>query len=261
MIKIKYLESFGLTEKEALVYFELLKSDVMSGIEISRETKLKKATVYVVLESLKAKKLVKEVKVGKRIHFMSESPEVLRKVLDEKQADLDHQYKKIDEIIFELKSTERKIGQRPIVKFYEGKESVKQSIHEFVSQVGYSPGNDYGIYSYDHSEKTFTKQDIDEIDVRRIRNNIKFKALYSGSTKFIPSHGDRELIKIAQDKFPIDADISIYGNEVLIHTFGKTIFGISISSAEFANTMKSLIEYVFSLRMGDRVGGNDEELV
>ncbi len=246
MHKEKYLESLGLSEKEAVVYLELLRSDVMSGIELSRETGLKKPTVYVILGSLIAKDLIKEVAVGKRMHYMAEPPEVLRKILDEEKAELDHQYAKINEFIFELKSIDRKPGQRPVVKFYEGKEAVKKSIHEFVSQVGYSPGDDYGIYSYDHAMKTFTKQDIEEIDRRRIRNNVKFKAIYSGNAKYLPSGENRELIKVAQDRFPLETDISVYGDEVLIHMYAKTVFGVSIKNPEFANTMKSLIEYIFS---------------
>jgi sugar-specific transcriptional regulator TrmB len=248
MIKVKYLESLGLSEKEALVYLELLKSDVVSGIELSRETNLKKPTVYVILECLKKRNLIKEIRVGKRIHYMAESPDVLVEILDKQQDELDQKYKKAKEIIFELKSVERKPGQRPLVKFYEGKEAVKESISEFVSQVGFSPGNDYGIYAYDHAERTFTKSDIAEIDRRRIENNIKFKAIYSGNTKFLPSTENRELIKVAQDRFPLETDISIYGDEVLIHIYAKTVFGISIKNLEFSNTMKSLIEYVFSCK-------------
>lgn len=246
MIRLKYLEYLGLSEKEAAVYLELLKSDVLSGMELCRETGLKKPTVYVVLESLKTKKLVKEVKVGKRIHFMAESPDVFKEMLDKKQFELDKQIKKVKEIVFELKSVERKVGERPIVKFFEGKESTKEAMREFVSQVGYSPGADYGVYSYDHAERIFSKQDIEEMDKRRIENNVKFKAIYSGNNKFIAGRDNQELIKIAQDRFPLETDISIYGDEVLIHILGKDVFGISIKNKEFSTTMKSLLEYIFS---------------
>lgn len=248
MIRLKYLEYLGLSEKEALVYFELLKSNVLSGIELSRETGLKKPTVYVILDSLMQKKMIKEVSVGKRVHYMAESPDVFMEILEKKQSELDKQFKKINDIIFELRSVERKPGERPVVKFFEGKEAVKESIHDFVSQVGYSPGDDYGVYSYDHAERIFTKQDIEEIDRRRIENNIKFKAIYSGGTKFIQGRENQELIKIAQDRFPLETDISIYGDEVLIHIYGKDLFGVSIKNKEFSTTMKSLLEYIFSFK-------------
>ncbi len=248
MIHKKHLEYLGLSEKEAMVYIELLKSDILSGIEIARFAGVKKATVYVILESLISKNLIREIKVGKRIHFKAESPDQFKILFDQKKLELEMQMQKMQEIIFELKSIDRRVGQKPSVTYYEGKAAVKESIREYVGQIGFSPGNDYGIYSYDLIEKIFSKKDIEEIDSKRIATNTKFKAIYSGGNKHIESKQNQELIKIAQDKFPIESEILIFNDEVKIHTLGKDVFGISIKNKEFATTMKSLIEYVFSIR-------------
>lgn len=248
MIHKKYLEYLGLSDKEALVYIELLKSDSLSGIELSRNTGIKKATVYLIIESLVSKSLIREIKVGKRLHFKAESPDQLKVIFDKKKFELESQMRNIQEIIFELKSIEKKVGTKPSVTYYEGKEAMKESIEEYVGQIGYSQGDDYGIYSYDLFEKIFSKRDIEEIDKKRIDNNVKFKAIYTGGNKFIPNKPNQELIKIAQDKFPIESEILIFNDEVKIHTLGKDVFGIAIKNKEFATTMKSLIEYVFSLR-------------
>ncbi len=248
MIHKKYLEYLGLSDKEALVYIELLRSDSLSGIELSRNTGIKKATVYLIIESLVSKSLIREIKVGKRLHFKAESPDQLKVIFDKKKFELESQMRNIQEIIFELKSIEKKVGTKPSVTYYEGKEAVKSSIEEYVGQIGYSHSDDYGIYSYDLFEKIFSKRDIEEIDKKRIDNNVKFKAIYTGGNKFIPNKPNQELIKIAQDMFPIESEILIFNDEVKIHTLGKDVFGISIKNKEFATTMKSLIEYVFSLR-------------
>lgn len=248
MIHKKYLEYLGLSDKEALLYIELLKSDSLSGIELSRNTGIKKATVYLIIDSLVSKDLIREIKVGKRIHFKAESPDQFKVIFDKKKYELESQMKNIQEIIFELKSIEKKVGTKPSVTYYEGKQAMKESIEEYVGQIGYSQGDDYGIYSYDLFEKIFSKKDIEEIDRKRIENNVKFKAIYTGGNKFIPNKPNQELIKIAQDMFPIESEILIFNDEVKIHTLGKDVFGISIKNKEFATTMKSLIEYVFSLR-------------
>lgn len=248
MIHKKHLEYLGLSDKEALVYVELLKSDSLSGIELSRNTGIKKATIYLIIDSLVSKDLIRQIKVGKRIHFKAESPDQFKVMFDKKKYELESQMKNIQEIIFELKSIEKKVGTKPSVTYYEGKQAMKESIEEYVGQIGYSQGDDYGIYSYDLFEKIFSKKDIEEIDRKRIENNIKFKAIYTGGNKFIPNKPNQELIKIAQDMFPIESEILIFNDEVKIHTLGKDVFGISIKNKEFATTMKSLIEYVFSLR-------------
>ncbi len=247
MIQKKYLEYLGLSEKEATIYMELLRADTLSGIELCRRTDIKKATVYVILESLISKDLIKEVNVGKRVHYCAESPDRFKEIFEQKKNNMELQLKKVNEIVNELKSIERHVGERPIVRFYEGKEAVRESIDDYVAQTGFSPGDDYGIYSYDRIEQILSKKDIEEIDKKRIQTNTKFKAIYSGSNKYMESRENQELIKIAQDQFPIECDISIFNDEVLIHTFGKDIFGISIKNKEFSTTMKSILDYIFSM--------------
>lgn len=248
MIHKKYLEYLGLSEKEATIYIELLRADTLSGIALCRRTEIKKATVYVILASLISKKLVKEVKVGKRIHYCAESPDQFKEMFEQKSKEMETQLKKVNEIVNELKAIERYVGERPIVRFYEGKEALRESIDEYVAQAGYSPGDDYGIYSYDRIEKILSKRDVEEVDEKRIKNNIKFKVIYSGGNKYMESRPNQELIKIAQDQFPIESEISIFNDEVLIHTFGKDVHGISIKSREFSTTMKSIIDYIFSMQ-------------
>ncbi len=246
-MKNKYLEYLGLSEKEALIYLNLLKVDSLSAIELSRLTDIKKATTYVVIEDLVKKNLVKEVQVGKRVHFQAESPEKFRTMYENRKNDIDEQLRRVDSIIAELKSIERKSGERPILKFYEGKVAVKDEIAEYVRQEGFSEGEDYGIYSYDLMDKIFSKKDIESMDNARIKNNIRFNAIYTGSGKYYEKNKNQQLIKIDQEQFPIACDIGIYNDEVRIHTLGKDVFGIRIKNKEIATTLKSLIKYVFAV--------------
>ena len=51
----KYLQEIGLSDKEAGVYLALLATDNSSVIELAGKTKIKRPTVYVILESLAKK--------------------------------------------------------------------------------------------------------------------------------------------------------------------------------------------------------------
>lgn len=246
-MKNKYLEYLGLSDKEALIYLNLLRADSLSAIELSRLTDIKKATTYVVIEELVKKNLVKEVQVGKRVHFQAESPEKFRTIYENKKNDIDEQLRRVDSIIAELKSVERKSGERPIIKLYEGKIAVKDEIAEYVKQEGFSEGEDYGIYSYDLMDKLFSKKDIESMDNARIKNNVRFNAIYTGSGKYYEKNKNQQLIKIDQEQFPIACDIGVYNDEVRIHTLGKDVFGIKIKNKEIATTLKSLIKYVFAV--------------
>jgi len=248
-LKKKYLEYLGLSDKEAMVYIELLRSDVMSGAKLAQATGIKKATIYLIIQSLVRKGIVKEVKVGKRVHYHAEPPEKFRQDYEDRQKLLERQLDTVNEIVMELNSIDRREGARPIIKHYEGDEAVKNEIQEHVSQKGFSPDIDYGIYSYDLMEKFFKKKDIDEIDLKRIQENVKFRAVYSGKTKHIEvNNKEQELMKVNQDEFPILCNISIYKDEVRFHTLGKKLFGVLIKNQEIATTLQSLIDYSFALR-------------
>jgi len=242
----KYLEYAGLSEKEADIYLMLLKTDTLSAIDISRKTALKKSIVYIVLESLVKKNLAREVTVGKRVNYEAESPDILRAFVQDKRNKFEEEAKRIETVIGELKTIEKDLGERPEVRFYEGREAVKNAIDEYVSLKDFSSGQDYGIYSYDLMKQIFSTQDIASIDQKRIKNNVVFKAIYTGAEKVIEGDKNQELIKIDQGRFPILSDISIFNDEVRIHTLGKKPYGIYIKNKEFATTLKSLIEYIFA---------------
>ena len=242
----KYLEYAGLSEKEADVYLMLLKTKACSAIDISRKANLKKSIVYIILESLVKKGLVREVTVGKRVNYEAEAPNILRSFVQDKRNRFEEEARRIEVIIGELKTIEKDLGERPEVHFYEGREAIKNAVDEYVSLKGFSSGKDYGIYSYDLMNQIFTPKDIASIDQKRIDHNIVFKAIYTGSNKIIEGKANQDLIKIDQDRFPIHSDISIFNDEIRIHTLGKKPYGIFIKNKEIAITLKSLIEYIFA---------------
>ena len=244
----KYLEYAGLSEKEADIYLELLKTDTASAMDLSRKTTIKKSIVYVILESLVKKGLIREVTVGKRTDYQAESPDVLRAFVQDKRNRFEEEARRIETVIGELKMIEKDPGERPEVRFYEGKDAVKRSIDEYVLLQGFSSGKDYGIYSYDLMKQIFTAENIAAIDQKRVENNVVFKAIYTGADKVIEGGKEQESIKIDQERFPILCDIGIFNDQIRIHTLGKKPHGIFIKSKEIATTLKSVIEYIFSQR-------------
>jgi sugar-specific transcriptional regulator TrmB len=192
----KNLEYLGLSEKEARLYYALLKIETASAVSLSRRTGLKQPTVYVVIDQLVKKGLAREVVVGKRTHFSAESPENLKLLVEKEKSQIENKIKKTESIIAELKAVDRESGERPKVRFYEGKESLKQSVEEYVAETEFSEGMDYGIYAYDILPEIFSKKDLETIEEKRIENNINFRAIYSGVGKVInPTNKLQELIK------------------------------------------------------------------
>src|SRR6185369_11678946 len=126
----KYLQDLGLTDKEATIYLSLLQVDGATALDLSKKTKINRSTVYVTIESLSKKGLVSETTIGKKTQFQAESPERLETFVEKRRLQFEEQSQRLKDIIPEIKSIERKTGERPVVKYFEGKEGILSMLGE-----------------------------------------------------------------------------------------------------------------------------------
>ena len=240
----KYLEEIGLSDKEASVYLALLATDNSSVIELAGKTKIKRPTVYVILESLAKKGLVSETTVGKKTHYQAEPPERLETFIERQKIALDERAKRLKDIIPQIKSVQRESGERPIVRFFEGKEGIISTAEDIYDNV--PDGNiSYMIYSQDLVNELFPDEEASRYKKMRLDKKIKSKVLYNFSKGEKPSDETGERIKIDEKKYPFTCDITVYKDKVRIGILGKNLSGIFIKSQDLADTMKSLINLVF----------------
>lgn len=240
----KYLKDIGLSDKEAAIYIALLSFDKALIAEISEKAGVKRPTTYVVLESLAKKGLVSESNAGKKTFYMAEPPEKLELFVERQIHLLEENKKSLDLIIPQLRGMRREEGEKPVVQFFEGKEGVISSSHNiFNKKINDEPV--YIIYSKDTVTDVFSEKESKEMREMRISKGIKSKAVYNSKEgeKLSDETGDR--IKIDENKYPIASDITIYGDQVRVAVFGKRISGIFIKNMELAETLKSLIRYIF----------------
>ncbi|MBI2888737.1 MAG: hypothetical protein HYY10_02320 [Candidatus Liptonbacteria bacterium] len=118
----KYLQDIGLSDKEATIYIALLQADYSSPLELSRKLNMKRATAYVVLESLQKKGLVNETKVNKKTRYQAAPPERLETFIARQRIVLEEKAKLLEDIVPQFKSIQKESGTKPVVKYYEGRE-------------------------------------------------------------------------------------------------------------------------------------------
>ncbi len=240
----KYLKDIGLSDKEAAVYITLLSFDKALIAEISTKAKVKRPTTYVILESLQKKGLVSETNIGKKTFYMAEPPEKLDMFVERQIHLLEENKKSLDVVIPQLKGMQREQGEKPMVQFYDGKEGVLSSNYDtFAKKFDSEPV--YIVYSRDLVKDVFTEKESKVMRDKRISMGIKSKALYNSHEGERPSDETGYRLKIDEAKYPINSDVTIYGDQVKIAVFGKRISAISIKSKEFADTLKSLINFIF----------------
>ncbi len=238
-----YLENIGISEKEISVYIYLLSVESAMPMEISKKTKMKRSTVYVILESLKKKGLIREIKVGRRSSYAAEDPERIRFLLEELKLKTETNIKSIDTIMPEIKATLRQSGEPPLIKFFEGQNAVLASMEDMVANPRVQKDLDYGIFPIELVDRLFQPHKLKKFINFRITDNKHFKILYTSEEGIIPADAEgQEAIRIDQNKYPLSCDISIFEDEVRIHMLGKDIYGILIKSPELANTLISIFE-------------------
>ncbi len=240
----KYLQDIGLSEKEAIVYISLLSMENSSVLDLSKKTKLNRSTTYVVLESLAKKGLVTETTVGKKTHYQAEPPERLETYVEQRKIMLDEQSKKLKDVIPQIKSVQREGGEKPIVKYFEGRDGLV-SLHEEFFLGQNENAISYLIYSKDLVDEIFSKQERDRYRGMRLGKNIKSKVMYTYKNGEVPTSEDGERVKVDADKYPILCDISICEDRVKIAILGKKLSGIFIRSKEFAETFRSIFNVGF----------------
>jgi sugar-specific transcriptional regulator TrmB len=242
----KYLEELGLGDKEAAVYVALLAVDHASVLDVAKKTKIKRPTVYVALDSLEKKGLVSETQVGKKVHYLAEPPERLETYVERQKVILEEQQKRLKDFIPQLKSIQRESGERPTVKYFEGREGIVSSLEEFFyGEPESAGGTAYLIYPRDLRDEVFSREEIDKYQKFRLQRKVKTKVLYTYEKGEIPSDEMGERKKIDGTAYPLTCDIMIYKDKVRINVLGKTLSGIFIRSEDVAQTLQSIFNLAF----------------
>lgn len=233
-----------MNEKEAAVYLALLQVDSASVVSLADKTKIKRPTVYVVLETLAKKGLVSEVQIGNKTHFAAESPERLETYVERQKVLLEEKSKRLKDIIPEIKGIQRKEGERPIIKFFEGRDGVVSAYEEFYSSLDAKEQQGYMIYNMDLIARTYTEKEEERFYQIRKQKNVTPTVVYNkaaGNHDFV-TQGTRT--RIDSDKYPINTDITIVGDKVILSSLGEHVSSFLIKSKDIATTLSSLISYI-----------------
>jgi sugar-specific transcriptional regulator TrmB len=240
----KYLQDLGLNEKEAIIYIALLQVDTASVVSLAKKTSINRSTTYTVLDSLAKKGLVSEIQIGKKTHYQAEKPERLETYVEKRKIILEEQSKRLKDIIPMLKTVTRESGERPVVKYFEGRDGIVSSTEEFFAG---EEKNDlaYFFYPNDLMDEALTEAEKKYFHTIRNDKNIKAKVLYTRKGGDLASDAMGERLRIDEKAYPITCDIAIYKDKVRMNTMGKSFSGIFIRSKDIADTLRSIFNLAY----------------
>src|SRR3989344_7869400 len=133
-MSLTFLETIGLTKKEADLYELLLKLGETPANEVIKQSKLKRATAYKSLYSLEKKGLVKKDASKNVIRFRPESPDKLMNFADQQHEEFDRAREDLRTLIPKLVSDYTLSVEKPIVRTFEGAEGIKKAHLEILSE-------------------------------------------------------------------------------------------------------------------------------
>lgn len=240
----KYLQEIGFSDKESAIYLALLQVDNASILDLAKKTNINRTTIYFVIESLTKKGLVSEIRIGKKIHFAAEAPERLETYIERQKTILEEHSRRLKDMLPEIKAVQRELGERPVVKYFEGREGIISSLEEFYSTPE-NGGEVFFVYPKDHLDAIFTGNEMDRYRKLRLEKKARSKVLYTYTKGDKPSDATGDRIKIDTKKYPISCDIAIYKDCITINILGKKLSGIFIRSKDLADTLWSVFSIAF----------------
>lgn len=120
---IPQLRKLGFSDNEAAVYLAALELGEASVQRISQKAKLKRTTVYGIIETLKARGLIKTTKNRKRLLYLAEDPRRLKELAQEAE-------RTADSILPSLLAITNLIDRKPKILFFEGIEGIEDIYKE-----------------------------------------------------------------------------------------------------------------------------------
>jgi len=234
------LLSLGFAEKEANVYLMLLELGKGTVSEIASRAEINRTTGYDILNRLVSYGLVSVSGKEPKQEFVAESPDKVIDFLENKKNETEKQIVGAKNLLPQLKSIHN-VGGRPKIRFYEGKEGLKQvyedtlTSHEAIR--AYATVDDMHTGLPDYFPKYYQ---------RRARKGIHIRAIIPKTPTGIDrSKLDRaearESALIPPDKYYFSPEINIYDNKIMIASWREKL-GIIIESPEIADAMKKIYE-------------------
>ncbi len=236
----KALLACGLNKKEAKLYLASLGLGSATVNELAKKSGLKRTTIYSLIDSLKARGILKEVRRRGKKYFFSIDPQQLYEEMGDKLT----LFKGALNYLISLRN---KAEQRPQVIFYEGAEGFKQLWKDiFASGV-----KEYLNITSGEEFLTFVKESyvLNKIITKKVSPGIKSRQIITHSryARDIVTKDAKEnrISKIAPREFLFPATEIIFGDKVAIFTGRFENIIMLIDSEEISNTHRAYFEILW----------------
>jgi len=230
----------GFSEKEASVYLAILELGEGNIAQIAKKSHIKRATVYLEIESLKNKGFVSLVKRKKRSIYMAENPRRIEERLTETRDS-------ISRLMPELLSIANAMDIKPKVRYFEGTDGLKEVYKDTLKFPGVEILGWYSDDRVDHFDRSFV---LDYYMKKRIENKIPLR-MFAIDSQFMRENQMQDKTHLRQMKlikpgmFSFSAEINLYSKDRIAIMAHRENFGLIIESQKIFETLKNIFEIMW----------------
>jgi sugar-specific transcriptional regulator TrmB len=242
MKNINTLQQFGLSENEAKVYLAGLEIGQATIQELAQKSQVKRTTIYTIIEGLKEKGLMSQIKRGSKTFLVAENPQNLL-------AYSERRHQALKEVLPELKSIYNISWVKPKVRFFEGEEGYLAVYENILKE---HPKEILAIASYENFMQHVDSQYEEEWTRRRIEKGIKLRWLDFKTQKVvqrtIETQKAQRAIRFLPKEFHFTSSMFIYGDKIVIVSGkNKEFVAIVIENSEFHQMLGQLFEMIWAV--------------
>lgn len=233
-----------MSEKEAAVYMAALEIGRATADQLAKHAKIKRPTTYVQLESLMKMGLMSTYEEDKKTYFAPESPELLKRLLGKQKDELASKEKSLADVLPGLILQFSSAGERPVVRFFPGKEGVAVAREEVLTC---KDKHIYIVFSPEKLSQVFSQDYLDQYSNKRKSLEIHSKGIYTYKEYFSQAGTDAltERRFLPPSELPLTIDIFIFDDKVAINSLEGSMFALIIQSEQIARSMKLIFDFLW----------------
>lgn len=238
------LKKIGLTDNEIKLYITLLKVGLSSAYDLSKKTGIYRVHVYDKLEQLMDKGLVTHVYKGAKKYFQATHPEKIKHYLEDKKRELEEKEKEVDQILPELEAFAMLPKEDTKVEVFKGKEGLKYFLKDIIKTKQEVMVTGIDDSKYNETLPIFMKQYFRDLRKNNIKERVitlHKKDVFLFDKKIAPTTNYRFLEATQFNP----TNTFVYGNKVVIVSWGTPVTAIMIENKDIAITYKEHFEVMW----------------
>jgi sugar-specific transcriptional regulator TrmB len=233
------LKRAGLTQKESKVYLASLELGPASISQIAKRARLKRPTVYLVINDLMKRNLIIKIPKGKRLLYHVENPEKITTNLRERLVEL-------EKTVPGLVALYQNSPQKAKVRFYEGREEIKKLFWEAATS---GSKNFICCFSHKSYSRLLTKKENEDLYNFLERKRAKIDDIVEespGSREYAREKIRRRIgqTKFLPKNFPLKTDCFVWESKVALISYPSQS-AVLIEDRDIADTQRNLLKFMW----------------